>query len=243
MNTDLASAVELTEDVIAGCAALVQHCDVAVFPPFPYLHLVGKTLGHHGILLGAQDIYYEPNGAFTGEVSAEMLVDLNVAIVLCGHSERRHVMGESDEIVNLKVQAALDAGLWVTLCTGETIEQREAGDTEAVNIRQLAAGLDGVPVEQMRQVVIAYEPVWAIGTGRNATPQDAEDVHRVIRAKLAEMYDDQTADSTRIQYGGSVKASNALELFSMPNIDGGLIGGASLKCDEFVTIVQAAVDS
>ena len=243
MNTDLASAVELTEDVIAGCAALVQRCDVAVFPPFPYLHLVGKTLGHHGILLGAQDVYYEPNGAFTGEVSAEMLVDLNVAIVLCGHSERRHVIGESDEIVNLKVQAALDAGLWVTLCIGETIEQREAGDTEAVNIRQLAAGLDGVPVEQMRQVVIAYEPVWAIGTGRNATPQDAEAVHRVIRAKLAKMYDDQTADATRIQYGGSVKASNALELFSMPNIDGGLIGGASLKCDEFVTIVQAAVDS
>lgn len=242
MNTDLAAAVELTENVIAGCATLVQHCDIAIFPPFPYLQAVGKTLGHHGILLGAQDVFYEPNGAFTGEVSAEMLVDLNVAIVLCGHSERRHVIGESDDIVNLKAQAALDAGLWVTLCIGETIEQREAGETEQVNVRQLTAGLDGVPIEQMRQVVIAYEPVWAIGTGRNATPQDAEAVHRVIRATLADLYDETTAAAIRIQYGGSVKAGNARELFCMPNIDGGLIGGASLNSDEFVTIVKAATE-
>ena len=241
MNTDLASAVELTENVIAGCAALVPHCDIAIFPPFPYLQAVGKALGHHGILLGAQDVYHEPNGAFTGEVSAEMLVDLNVATVLCGHSERRHVIGETDDVVNLKLQAALDAGLWVILCIGETIEQREVGETEKVNIHQLTAGLDGVPVEQMRQVVVAYEPVWAIGTGRNATPEDAEAVHRVIRAKVADLYDDATARAVRIQYGGSVKASNALELFSMPNIDGGLIGGASLNSDDFVTIVKAAI--
>jgi triosephosphate isomerase len=220
---------------------MVQHCDIAVFPPFPYLQSVGKTLGHHGILLGAQDVYHESNGAFTGEVSAEMLVDLNVSIVLVGHSERRHVIGESDDLINLKTQAALDAGLWVTLCIGETIEQREAGETEAVNLRQLRAGLDGVPIEQMRQVVIAYEPVWAIGTGRNASPQDAEQVHAVIRQELANLYDGETADMVRIQYGESVKAANARDLFSMPNIDGGLIGGASLKAEEFTAIVKAAV--
>ena len=241
MNTDLASAVELADNVVSSCASLVQHCDVAVFPPFPYLQSVGKTLGHHGILLGAQDVCHESNGAFTGEVSAEMLVDLNVSIVLVGHSERRHVIGEDDDLINLKAQAALDAGLWVTLCIGETIEQREAGETDAVNLRQLRAGLDGVPVEQLRQVVIAYEPVWAIGTGRNASPQDAEQVHALIRQELASLYDGETADMVRIQYGGSVKAANARDLFSMPNIDGGLIGGASLKADEFTAIVKAAV--
>ena len=243
MNTDLASAVELADDVVAGCADLVRYCDIAVFPPFPYLQAVGKTLGHHGILLGAQDLYYEANGAFTGEVSAEMLVDLNVAIVLVGHSERRHILGEDDELVNLKAQAALDAGLWITLCIGETIEQREAGETEAVNIRQVTNGLAGVPIEQMRQVVIAYEPVWAIGTGLTATPADAEAVHRVIRQHLSNLYDESIANSTRIQYGGSVKANNALDLFSQPNIDGGLIGGASLKAEEFVAIVKAALAS
>jgi triosephosphate isomerase len=134
MNSDLASAVELADNVVSSCAAMVQHCDIAVFPPFPYLQSVGKTLGHHGILLGAQDVYHESNGAFTGEVSAEMLVDLNVSIVLVGHSERRHVIGESDDLINLKTQAALDAGLWVTLCIGETIEQRDADETEAVNL-------------------------------------------------------------------------------------------------------------
>jgi triosephosphate isomerase len=240
MNTDLASAVELADDVVAGCAEFVQRCDVAVFPPFPYLQSVGKTLGHHGVLLGAQDVYSESNGAFTGEVSAEMLVDLNVAIVLCGHSERRHILDETDESVNLKTQAALDAGLWVTLCVGETLEQREAGRTENVVLEQLTAGLDGVPVEQMRQVVIAYEPVWAIGTGKTASPQDAQIVHALIRQKLAALYDGATAAATRIQYGGSVKAANAAELAAQPDVDGFLVGGASLKGEEFVSIVRAA---
>lgn len=239
MNTDLASAVELADNVVASCSPFVQHTDIALFPPFPYLQAVGKTLGHHGILLGAQDVYYEASGAFTGEVSAAMLVDLNVAVVLTGHSERRHIIGESDELVNLKTRAALDAGLWVILCVGETIEQREAGQVDDVNVRQLTIGLDGVPVEQMRQVIIAYEPVWAIGTGRTATPEDAEAVHRVLRATLADLYDESVAESVRIQYGGSVKANNARELFSQPNIDGFLVGGASLKADEFAAIVKA----
>jgi triosephosphate isomerase (TIM) len=241
MNTDLASAVELAESVVASCAESVQHCDIAVFPPFPYLQAVGKALGHHSILLGAQDVYYEENGAFTGEVSAEMLVDLNVAVVLTGHSERRHVIGEDDEIVNLKTRAALDAGLWVILCVGETIEQRGAAQTDQVNLRQLRGGLQEVPIEQMRQITIAYEPVWAIGTGRNAQPADAQAVHQLLRAELAQLYDESVAESVRIQYGGSVKANNAVELFSQPDIDGGLIGGASLKVDDFSTIVKAAV--
>ena len=243
MNTDLASAVELADDVVAACAPMVQQCDIAVFPPFPYLQAVGKTLGHHSILLGAQDVFYESNGPFTGEVGCEMLVDLNVAIVLVGHSERRHVIGEDDQMINLKARAALDAGLWITLCIGETIEQRESGETQNIVIHQLAAGLDGVPIEQMRQVVIAYEPVWAIGTGRNATPQDAEAVHDVIRARLKRLYDESIANSTRIQYGGSVNANNARELFNQPNIDGGLVGGASLKSEEFASIVRAAVEA
>lgn len=242
MNTDLASAVELADNVVAGCdrAKLVQSCDVAVFPPFPYLQAVGKTLGHAGVLLGAQDLYHEANGAFTGEVSAEMLVDLHVSVALAGHSERRHVLGEDDELVNLKTIAGLDAGLWMILCVGETLEQREAGQTEQIVLQQLQAGLDDVPVEQMRQVVIAYEPVWAIGTGRNATPGDAQAVHAAIRRELGRLYDGAVASSTRIQYGGSVKPTNAAELAAQPDIDGFLVGGASLKAEDFLAIVQAA---
>ena len=243
MNTDLASAVELAEAVVADCSQMVQDCDIAVFPPFPYLQAVGRALGHSGILLGAQDLYHQANGAFTGEISAEMLLDLNVAVVLCGHSERRHIIGEDDELVNLKVLAALDAGLWVILCVGETLQQREAGQTEEVNLRQLRAGLDEVPIEQMRQVIIAYEPVWAIGTGKNARPEDAQAVHALIRTALADEFDESIAKSTRIQYGGSVKGNNAPDLSAQSDVDGFLVGGASLKSEEFSEIVRAAAAS
>jgi triosephosphate isomerase len=241
MNTDLAAAVELADGVVAGCDRndLVRVCDVAVFPPFPYLQAVGKTLGNSGVLLGAQDVCHHANGAFTGEVSAEMLVDLNVQIVLTGHSERRHVIGEDDALVNLKTVAALDASLLVILCIGETLAQREAGDTEEVVLRQLQAGLQSVPVEQMRQVVIAYEPVWAIGTGRNAMPADAQAVHRAIRLELASLYDEGTAEAMRIQYGGSVKPDNAAALCAEPDVDGFLVGGASLQAAGFLAIVSA----
>jgi triosephosphate isomerase (TIM) len=244
MNTDLASAVELADDVVAGCDRddLIRTCDVAIFPPFPYLQAVGKTLGHASVLLGAQDVYHEANGAFTGEVSAEMLIDLNVSIVLAGHSERRHVIGEDDELVNRKTIAALDTGLWVILCVGETLMQREGGETEEVVLRQVREGLQDVPIEQMRQVVIAYEPVWAIGTGRNATPGDAQAVHEQIRQELARLYDGATAAGTRIQYGGSVKPANAVELFAQPDVDGFLVGGASLKAEDFLAIVKAAAN-
>jgi len=240
MNTDLAAAVELADDIVAGEQGLHQVCDIAVFPPFPYLQAVGRTLGHSGIRLGAQDVYHQPNGAFTGEVSADMLLDLNARVALIGHSERRHVIGEDDDLIARKAAAAVAAGLDIILCVGETWEQREIGATESINLAQLEAGLSGIEPGRMRQVTIAYEPVWAIGTGRTATPDDAEAVHALLRGKLAALYDDSTANSVRIQYGGSVKANNARDLFARPNIDGGLIGGASLKADEFLAIVRAA---
>ncbi len=242
MNTDLARAVELADDILAGCAALTDRCEVVLFPPFPYLQAVGHTLGHYDLQLGAQDVFYESTGAFTGEVSPEMLLDLNVETVLIGHSERRHVIGEDEEVVNRKLRAALSAGLKIILCVGETIEQREADLTRSITVGQLTSGLEGVREEQLPQVTIAYEPVWAIGTGRTASPEDAQEVHRLIRGTLAELYDAVLADSMRIQYGGSVNARNARDLFAQPDIDGGLIGGASLQSDSFVAIVQAAVE-
>jgi triosephosphate isomerase len=240
MNTDLASAVELADDVVASCAELIDRCDIVIFPPFPYLQAVGKTLGHHGIALGAQDVYHEQDGAFTGEVSTDMLLDLNVSHVIVGHSERRHVIGESDEIINRKLRAALDAGLHAILCVGETLEQRQAERTDAVNTRQLAEALEDVDPELMERVTIAYEPVWAIGTGMTATPEDAEKAHRVIRRTVADLYDAPIADTIRIQYGGSVKPSNAETLAAQPDIDGFLVGGASLIADDFAQIVRAA---
>lgn len=240
MNTDLASAVELADDVVAACEPMLAKVDVAVFPPFVYLQAVGRTLGHSNVLLGAQDVFHKANGAFTGEISTDMLVDLGVKIVLAGHSERRHVIGESDEMVNQKLRAGLGAGLQVILCVGETMEQRQAGQTDEVNIRQITAGLREVDAEDLRRVVIAYEPVWAIGTGLTATPSDAQAAHVTIRRTVGTLFDAEAAGAIRIQYGGSVNAGNAGELFVQPDIDGGLIGGASLKAGDFAAIVGAA---
>jgi triosephosphate isomerase len=228
MNTDLASAVELAEDVAAGCEALARECDIVLYPPFPYLQAVGRALGNRGLYLGAQDVYCETSGAYTGEVSPAMLVDLGVSYVLAGHSERRHIIGEDDELVSRKVRTSLAAELNVVLCVGETLGQREAQRTEAVVLEQLARGLEAVPARRLRQVVIAYEPVWAIGTGRTARAEDAQVVHALIRRALAEAYDDRLAGAVRIQYGGSLKARLAPEIFARPDVDGGLVGGASL---------------
>ena len=242
MNLDRDSAVALAR-AIAESAATRPDIDVAIFPPFPYLDAVAQTLkdaGNHAVKLGAQDAYHQPNGAYTGEVSIDMLKDLGVRVLLTGHSERRHVIGEDDLLVNAKTRAALDAGLQVTLCVGETIEQREQNQTDAVNAAQTQYGLAGIAKDQMQNVVIAYEPVWAIGTGKTATAADAQAAHAAIRAVLAHMFDDATAQATRIEYGGSVKPGNAAELFAQPDIDGGLIGGASLKPDDFLAIIAAA---
>ncbi len=243
MNTDLASAVELADDIVAGCGSLVERCDIALYPPFPYLQAVGRTLGHHGLLLGAQDFYPMPNGAYTGEVSTDMLADLNVKVALVGHSERRHVIGEDDELINAKVRAGLEAGLQIVLCVGETLEQRQAGRTKQVNIHQLMSGLRGVPDDRMGQLMVAYEPVWAIGTGKVARPEDAAAVHRVLRAAIGDLFSEDIGRSVRIQYGGSVKAKDAAGLFGQPGIDGGLIGGASLDPEQFIAIVRAAVEA
>lgn len=219
-----------------------QAVEVTVFPAMPHLAAVATALCDAGsqIKVGAQNVYPQPNGAYTGETSLSMLKDLGVTTVLVGHSERRHVLGETDVLVNEKVLASLEAGLDVVLAIGEKLEQREAGQTDAVNAGQLGYGLAGVSAEQMSRVTLAYEPVWAIGTGKTATPEDAQKAHAAIRAYLAFAYDQTTADGVRIQYGGSMKPGNAGELLAQPDIDGGLIGGASLKAEDFAAIVKAA---
>jgi len=241
MNLHKSEAVDLAK-ALCDQITSTEKCDVAIFPSFAYLDVVGEALcaKSSDILLGAQDFYVEPNGAYTGEVSLSMLSDLGVKTVLVGHSERRHVIGETDTLLNDKTLAALEAGMEVVLCIGETLEQRETGKTDAINAGQLGYGLAGVSAEQMSKVTIAYEPVWAIGTGKTATPEDAQAAHAAVRTFLAALFDENIAQATRIQYGGSVKPGNAAELIGQPDIDGGLIGGASLKADDFAAIIAAA---
>ncbi len=238
MNTNRSSATALAAGVARACGG--TKAEVIVFPPFVYLDAVGAAIKGSSIALGAQDVYFEGDGAFTGEISTAMLKDVGCTWALTGHSERRHVLGESDEVVNRKTRAALAAGLKVILCVGETRAQREAGQTDAINIGQIKAGLAGVSSAEMERVVIAYEPVWAIGTGLTASPADAQSAHAAIRTTVGELYGSGIAEGTRIQYGGSVKGANAAELFGQRDIDGGLIGGAALKVEEFAAIVRAA---
>jgi triosephosphate isomerase len=241
-NTDSRSSVELAKAVATGSAGLAKEkVTVAVIPPFVYLQSVVQVVRSSGIAVGGQDVYFEPKGAFTGEISPAMLKDVGCNYVLCGHSERRHVLCESDELVGKKVTAALAGGLMPILCVGELLEERDAGRMEQVVARHMKTGLAGLSADKMSAVTIAYEPVWAIGTGRTATPQQAQEAHAFIRKLLAEMYNAKLAQETRILYGGSVKADNAKELMSQPDVDGLLVGGASLKADEFVRIIQAAV--
>jgi triosephosphate isomerase len=213
--------------------------EVLVAPPFVYLQEVGRLLKDTDVALGGQSVCAEPVGAFTGEVSAAMLKDVGCRYVLVGHSERRQVYGEGDALVARKFVAAQSQGLVPVLCVGETLEEREAERTLQVVSRQLDAVLSVSGVASLGSAVIAYEPVWAIGTGRNASPEQAQEVHAMIRGKVAAL-NATIGGSVRILYGGSVKASNARELFAMPDIDGGLVGGASLKADEFARICAAA---
>ncbi len=234
MNTSKAEAVKLAKDLVEALKGKTNKFMIGV--PFVYLDAVGQVVNGTNILLGAQDCAATANGAHTGEVSTEMLKDLGVKSVILGHSERRHEIGESDELINKKVRRALDQGLEVVLCIGELLSDREAGNAEQVCAFQLSADLAGVKPEQMKNVTIAYEPVWAIGTGKTATPEDAEAIHKFVRNYIAKLYNQQIADETIIQYGGSMKASNAKELLAQEDIDGGLIGGASLKADTFEPI-------
>jgi triosephosphate isomerase len=238
MNTNSRSAVALAEALVESIGSL-ETVDLAVCPPFVHLAAVGKVLAGSSIALGAQDVFYEDDGAFTGEVSAAMLQDLSCRFVICGHSERRHVLGETDEVVNRKVLKCLSRGLRPIFCVGELLRQRQAGQTLEVVSRQVRVGLKGVSAAEAPGVTVAYEPVWAIGTGVNATPQQAQEFHALIRRLLEQMYDPATAQAVRIQYGGSVKPANAGELLACPDVDGALVGGASLKADDFVGIVRA----
>lgn len=237
MNTDASGAATLAAGVAVGLGD--AEADVCVFPPFVYLRDVKGACGDK-VVLGAQDIYHEPNGAFTGEISSEMLADCGVGAVLLGHSERRHVIGEDDALINAKLKRVIAASMTPVLCIGETIDQRDAGETDAVNERQLRAGLDGISADLASDLVVAYEPVWAIGTGKTATPQDAQNAHTKCRGVLADLYGDAFAAGVRIIYGGSMKPGNAAELMAQDDIDGGLIGGASLKSEDFLQIVSAA---
>jgi triosephosphate isomerase len=214
--------------------------EIAVCPPSVYLHDVGSALRGSHIALGAQNMYHTDEGAYTGEISGKMLKDLGCRYVILGHSERRQLMGETDASVNLKVVAALKIGLIPIVCVGETLEQREANQTQQVVRSQCEGSLAGLTADQVAGLVLAYEPVWAIGTGRTATPAQAEEVHADIRALLTKHFGADAAQRVRIQYGGSVKPDNARELLSQPNIDGALVGGASLKADSFIPIIDAA---
>jgi len=239
MNLDGDSAKALAEGVAAAAPADGATIDVLVCPPYPYLRSIGGAIDGSGVQLGAQNVYHEPSGAFTGEVSAGMLTDVGCDWVILGHSERRHVLGESDELINQKIKASLAAGLKVMLCVGELLSDREADKTEAVLDSQMAGSLAEISEADMKNVAIAYEPVWAIGTGVTASKEQAESAHAYLRNWLSSRYNSQVADSTRILYGGSVKPDNAAELMSQENIDGVLVGGASLKTDLFVPIIEA----
>lgn len=237
MNLDRAGAVALARDLRERIGDR-DDVEVAVAPPFVYIEAVVAALEGSSIRVGGQNACDQASGAFTGEVSAAMLRDVGCSFVVLGHSERRHVYGESDELVNAKLQRALAEGLEVVLCVGETLEERQAGQTEAVVRRHLAQGLGGVAAGDMGRVTIAYEPVWAIGTGHTATPRQAGEVHHYLRGLLSGLYDDRVSGSTRIQYGGSVKPDNVRELLAVEDVDGALVGGASLKADSFHAIVD-----
>jgi len=236
MHKTRAEAAELAKALV-GSLKDGKH-KYLVAPTFTALETVGQILKGTNILLGAQNCAAEEQGAHTGEVSVLQLKDLGVNVIILGHSERRHTYKEDDDLINKKVKLALQHGFEVILCVGETLEEREKGEAEAVCKRQTEKGLAGVGAEELAKVTIAYEPVWAIGTGKTATPEDAQAIHKFVRAVIEKLYNSQAAAKIVIQYGGSVKAENAAQLMAMEDIDGALVGGASLKIDTFAPIAK-----
>jgi triosephosphate isomerase len=239
MYKTVAEAEALVRELAPKVAAAAA--EVVVCPPFTALEGVARALEGTNIALGAQNAHWEDEGAYTGEVSAAMLADLGVKFVIVGHSERRQHFGEDDAMVNQRALGVLDQGLIPIVCVGERLEHRSMGQIHLVVSSQIRGSLEGFTREQMLAAVIAYEPVWAIGTGRTATPEQAQEVHALIRKLLSEAYDAETAERIRIQYGGSVKPDNAAGLLAQPDIDGALVGGASLQAEAFAAIVAAAV--
>ena len=242
MHTTTSDARQLARGIVDGLGN-EEGVSVILCPPFPYLALVGEILKGSRIALGAQNMYPEKEGAFTGEVSPTMLLDLGCKYVILGHSERRHKLGESDTFINQKVRFALASGLDVILCVGETLEQRKANQTEVLLDRQLNSGLADVPLASLPRISIAYEPVWAIGNAdHHATPQQAEDAHAILRGRFAKLFGEEAAETVTIQYGGSVVPDDAEAVLSRHGVDGALIGGASLKADEFLAIARAGIN-
>jgi triosephosphate isomerase len=240
MNTTRQSGVALAGELAAVAARQESGVEVLVCPPYPYLIPVAEKIAGSAVQLGSQDAYFEAPGAFTGEIAVEMLKDCGCRYVILGHSERRHVMGETDEIINRKTRAVIAGGLHAVLCVGELLSERQSGQTEEVLDRQMEGALIGVSETDAANLVIAYEPVWAIGTGVTATPEQAESAHEHLRNWLATRYTPAFSERVRILYGGSVKADNAESLLGLPNVDGALVGGASLKSATFVPIIDAA---
>ncbi len=244
MNKNSAEGVALINDLKAICSSGCCCCkdaDVVVCPPFTTIAAVVEATKGTNIKVGAQNIHWADNGAFTGEISGDMLKAAGVEYVIIGHSERRQYFGETDATVNARLKAALKYDLIPIVCVGELLDERENGSTEAVLTAQIRGGFDGISAEEMAKTVVAYEPVWAIGTGKTATPEIAEAAHAHIRKEIAAMFGEKVAEKVRIQYGGSMKASNARELVAEKDIDGGLIGGAALKADSFVDLIREAL--
>ncbi|MDP4117127.1 MAG: triose-phosphate isomerase [Bacteroidota bacterium] len=238
MNNDLTESVKLVNELKEKLAAESVNCDVIICPPFTSLYEINKIVEGTDIKLGAQNMYFEENGAFTGQISASMLKSVGCQYVILGHSEPRSIFGETDELINKKIKKALSAGLLPVFCVGETLEEREKNITNDVIKRQIIEGLKNVSEEELEKIIIAYEPVWAIGTGKVASPQQAEDVHAFIRNLIKEKFSAAAADRIIIQYGGSVKPENAKELLGQKDIDGALVGGACLKADSFIGIMK-----
>jgi len=240
MNNDLKESEKLIVELKNLLQNEKPNCDVIVCPPFTSLSEASKLVKGTMIKLGAQNMHFEDNGAFTGEVSAAMLKSVGCEFVILGHSERRHIFGESDEVINKKIKKALAAGLKPIFCIGELLEERENGTTNDVVKKQVLKGLDGISAEDMKNIIVAYEPVWAIGTGKTASPAQVQEVHEFIRDLIEIDYSLEVANDLVIQYGGSVKPDNAKELLSQKDIDGALVGGACLKADSFLGIIKGA---
>lgn len=239
MNNDLTESQNLITKLTGGLSNLKLNCDVIICPPFTSLSEASTLIKNTVVMLGAQNVYHEDNGAYTGEISPSMLKGVGCEYVIIGHSERRTIFNETDETINKKIVKALEHGLKVIFCIGETLDEREKGVTMDVIKNQVSEGLKNIAEEKLSEIIIAYEPVWAIGTGRVATPPQAQEVHSFIRKLIADKYSDKTGKDLTIQYGGSVKPDNAKELLSQPDIDGALVGGACLKADSFIEIIKA----
>ena len=240
LNNTISESIELTQGIKSSVADTTD-VEIIVAPTFTALAAVYEVIQESNICLAAQDVYWENSGAFTGEISPTMLKDVGCEYVIIGHSERRQFFAETNESVNLKTKAALTTDLKPIICVGEHLEDREAGNTEKIIEDHVSGGIKDLTTEQMLSCVIAYEPVWAIGTGKTATPKQAQEVHAYIRQLISEAYTDEIANQVRIQYGGSVKPDNAAELMSQPDVDGALVGGASLQAESFAQIVKSSI--